>query len=733
MNNISVNDITDLFDRQIAGWKVAADNYAALETVITKTVDVDGMTWNVQFNPARAVSTLARVSDGKVDRPCFLCRDNRPEQQMELKWKRYSILVNPYPIFPRHFTVVSGDHEPQLLGDRLSDMINLAGSLPGYVVFYNGARCGASAPDHMHFQIGNLDFLPLDRNIENSRKGIRANCNGAILTVADCGFMKMIVIDGKRADDIETLYRFQALPIAPGESEPRMNIMCYMRDDGKIRLVIIPRTAHRPQCYNRGEDSLLVSPGAVDVSGVAITVRPEDFGRLDADMLREILSDVGYVDDIAISQPVVNVGIMSSDRISIAEVSRDSGEYVKRHVFTVDKGVMMCDGSPVGCDRMILEPCGGDSVFELSDVTIGVGFHWQRLERQRFAGRMRLMLSAGKIVVINEVAVEEYLKSVISSEMSATSSLELLKAHAVISRSWLMAQIINRNISGDRIVENIPVADVDGDEIIKWYDREEHQLFDVCADDHCQRYQGVTRQTSPLVDEAVAATSGEVITSDDELCDARFSKCCGGVFEQFENCWDNTPKSYLAARRDCRCESDYPDLTDETEARKWILSRPESFCNTSDSAILGQVLNNYDRETVDFYRWRVEYDSVVLAQLIAKRSGIDFGEIIDIIPVERGTSGRIIKLRIVGTRRTVTVGKELEIRRWLSESHLYSSAFVMDKIVDDGKTTFVLNGAGWGHGVGLCQIGAAVMGELGYDYREILRHYYKGVVITKMY
>lgn len=407
-------------------------------------------------------------------------------------------------------------------------------------------------------------------------------------------------------------------------------------------------------------------------------------------------------------------------------------------------------------DELSFAPLHEDTsaYFELKDVTIGINFHWERKEVQRFGGTLRIIIEEEKLTAVNVIPIEEYLASVISSEMSATASLELLKAHAVISRSWLMDKlgVKNQEAGSSRHSETAASSSfVPSDSsIIKWYDHEAHHNFDVCADDHCQRYQGITRASTPQAIEAVTSTRGEVLMHDGKICDARFSKCCGGAFEEFQNCWENVRHPYLIAGRDCKTEaslpeqtslsnhSSLPDLTIETEANKWIRTSPAAFCNTQDKQVLGQVLNNYDQETPDFYRWKVSYSQQELSELIRKRSGIDFGEIIDLIPVERGASGRIVRLKIVGTLRTVTIGKELEIRRTLSSSHLYSSAFVIDKEYQEGgnekiPSRFFIIGAGWGHGVGLCQIGAAMMGEQGYNYKEILSHYYPGSSLEKQY
>ncbi len=393
-------------------------------------------------------------------------------------------------------------------------------------------------------------------------------------------------------------------------------------------------------------------------------------------------------------------------------------------------------------------PVGGGGAFTLHDVTIGVHFHWERKEDQTFKGDLRLIIEdtditglpltneAGErqqvVTAIDILGVEDYLTSVISSEMSATSAMELLKAHAVISRSWVLRPILNP-ASPDTANLSPSMGESEG-AIIKWYERDAHVNFNVCADDHCQRYQGITRQTSDNVRTAIEATWGEVLTYDGKVCDARFYKSCGGATELFHNCWADEEHPYLQAVHDV-AEKNLPDLTVEENAERWIRTSPEAFCNTTDKRILSQVLNNYDQETTDFYRWTVEYTQEELSKLIHERSGIDFGEIIDLIPIRRGPSARLVELKIVGTKRTLTVGKELEIRKWLSPSHLYSSAFVVDKypLQGDRGLGFRLVGAGWGHGVGLCQIGAAVMADQGYDYKAILAHYFPGADLEQIY
>jgi len=435
--------------------------------------------------------------------------------------------------------------------------------------------------------------------------------------------------------------------------------------------------------------------------------------------------------------PRVKVGIMNEpevDFVLFGEYRLADGTIVtgEQHAEVTAEGQVAWNGTVA--DVVTFEP-SENGFFELKGVTIGVNFHWERKEDQRFSGALHLIVENGKLTAVNVLPVEDYLLSVISSEMSATASLELLKAHAVISRSWLLAQIDkNKRITEEH--EDYKACEEGGeDEMIKWYDREDHVNFDVCADDHCQRYQGITRQSTERVRDAIKATWGEVLTYGGELCDARFSKCCGGVYEEFENCWEPKHYDYLEARRDGEDEMNFPDLTKEAAAEEWILTSPKAFCNTTDKQILSQVLNNYDQETTDFYRWTVEYTQEELAALILKRSGVDYGQILDLQPVARGTSGRLYKLKIVGTKKTLTIGKELEIRRTLSPSHLYSSAFIVERhdVTDGVPGKFVLRGAGWGHGVGLCQIGAAVMGEKGHNYKEILLHYFINANITTLY
>ena len=435
-------------------------------------------------------------------------------------------------------------------------------------------------------------------------------------------------------------------------------------------------------------------------------------------------------------EPIVSVGIVSASKLCFslnAPYTVCSSQRCGKQVVELSEGRILWENALY--DELLFEPTDAQSSFTLEDVTIGVNFHWERKEAQTFLGKLRFIVQDNNICAINELPVETYLTSVISSEMRATSSLELLKAHAVISRSWLLAQMEQRKAENNN-VEKQPSFFKTNEEIVRWYDREDHKRFDVCADDHCQRYQGITKAANKHVVEAIQQTAGELLIRHGEICDARYSKCCGGAVEEFQYCWENIKKPYLQALPDTLPDSTpLPDLTDEAVARQWILSSPDAFCNTTDQKVLSQVLNDFDQETTDFYRWSQTYSQAELKQLLEEKLEVQFGDIIDLVPLSRGKSGRIYRLKIVGKERTLIIGKELEIRRALSKSHLYSSAFIVEKadIKDGVPQKFIIKGAGWGHGVGLCQIGAAMMGKQGYRYEEILLHYYKGAEITKAY
>jgi SpoIID/LytB domain protein len=439
------------------------------------------------------------------------------------------------------------------------------------------------------------------------------------------------------------------------------------------------------------------------------------------------------------TEPQISVGIMSAPEIkfSLFDTYNFDGSVLNKGEYSATLTDGRIDFNGKLYNQVLIEANDiHTNYFELKDAVIGINFHWERKEDQQFQGHLKLIVENDMITAINLVSLEDYLVSVISSEMSATSSEELLKAHSVISRSWLLAQVEKNKLLGKKD-KNYQTSFENGNEIVRWWDREDHTHFDVCADDHCQRYQGITKQSTPLVSDVIKQTYGQVMMYKNSICDTRFSKCCGGFMETFENVWEPTPHPYLVGKADSKNISlEKPDLTDEDEAIDWIKSSPAAFCNTKEARVLKQVLNDYDQETSDFYRWTVTYTQEELSALILKRSGIDYGDILELTPIERGTSGRIKRLKIVGTEQVKIIGKELEIRRTLSESHLYSSAFVVETAEENDEgipSAFTLHGAGWGHGVGLCQIGAAVMADKGYEYEDILGHYFPGATIENRY
>jgi len=423
------------------------------------------------------------------------------------------------------------------------------------------------------------------------------------------------------------------------------------------------------------------------------------------------------------TEPAIRVGIIAAPEIQFEL----KGNFLMNSEIVTPGSYSVSVEDVRGSTREYM-PQSPTSTFVLKNVTIGIGFHWEQQENQEFEGGLILQFENGLVRAVNEVPLESYLKSVISSEMSAMNDLNLLNAHAIVSRSWLLAQIQNKQ------KPKAPSFTQTDSEIVKWYDRDDHATFDVCADDHCQRYQGITKVISENAQKSIAATRGMVLMYGNEICDARFSKCCGGISEDFENVWQPVSVPYLVAVRDIESKMFHKLVRFSSEV--FLTASPEAFCNTTDPKILSQVLIDFDRKTTNFYRWKVEYSQQELSVLIAKKSGIDFGEIVDLIPLERGSSGRIIQLKIKGTNRKIIVGKELEIRKWLSESHLYSSAFVVEKLFEGNSKIpyrFILRGAGWGHGVGMCQIGAAVMSRKGYSSTQILEHYFTGSSIKSIY
>jgi SpoIID/LytB domain protein len=719
------------FERQLCSWEETRQRYRDLESVETRELVGDGMEMAVQWNPARIRSTGAKI-DAKslAERPCFLCGKNRPKEQIHrVIDKDYELLVNPYPILPIHFTIPTLKHQPQAIMSMYDEMHQLATNSPELTILYNGPKCGASAPDHAHLQAVSSNILPLQRSWQrlsrNLKEVVKTDEEEGIFQIVDSPAAAFLIRSHSQEADVQLFHRlYKYLPVQQDDTEPMMNIIMWRQGETTLS-VVFPRRKHRPECYSKeGDAQFIISPGAIDMGGLMITPREEDFRKLTPEVAMDIYREVSItpqqieevidrlqndevsacLSDQISTQPDVTVGIVSGHKISFSLNAPyiAKGEMIEgEQIVEFSEGGILWRG--VQYRELIFTPQSPTASFSLHDVTIGVNFHWERKETQVFLGTLRLIVESDKITAINQLPVEQYLASVISSEMKATAGLELLKAHAVISRSWLLAQMKRRQDNSEKKDGFFSFVKKD-DELIRWYDREDHTNFDVCADDHCQRYQGITKQTSKAVEQALEATRGCILCYGDEICDARFSKCCGGVTEEFQYCWEDTPKPYL-------------------------ISVEDPFCNTDDREVLSQVLNDYDLETNDFYRWTVEYTVDELSQLVNEKLKDDFGTITDLIPVERGKSGRIWKLKIVGTKKTMTIGKELEIRRALSETHLYSSAFDVEKT----SNGFRLNGKGWGHGVGLCQIGAAVMGQQGYKYKEILLHYYRGAEIKKIY
>ena len=727
------------FESQLQEWTMARENHEALDRVWCRELISPKLPvpLRVQCNPARLVSTGAKIDKASIAaRPCFLCTANRPKEQQALVLnEEFEWLVNPFPILPNHYTIVSKRHSPQRVLDAYDAMIQATKTLSEeYIVFYNGPKCGASAPDHLHLQAGIAKDIPL----VTYAKSIIAT--DSMQAIAPFGYLAYLIHDAEEADLFNQLY--ERLPIPEEDYEPCMNVVSYRKGD-KVSLIVIPRHAHRPYCYSKeGDAKYLISPGALDMCGLLITPRLEDYERLTTSKAIDILCEVGVR-----TEPTIDVGIMQGKEIrftlheasplplprrgdsdstghsrptllpgtyhaSIKEDTPSGKSYIiikgenTEYVIKEDKDMVTSNTAMSEAPSPLERDGERPPTFSLHGVTIGKEFHWQQQETQTFQGALILRIIDGELHAINRIAIEDYLTSVIASEMSGTSSIELLKAHAVISRSWLLAQIKGderAKMKDESTPEENSQFSTFNSQFIKWYDREAHTHFDVCADDHCQRYQGVSRKVTPQVHEAIRATRGIVLSYEGEVCDARFSKCCGGKTELYESCWDDTPHPYLS-----------------------VVDDP--FCNTDDPKILSEVLNHYDQST-DFYRWTVQYTQEELSELVRRRGGFDYGDIVDLIPIERGPSGRIVRLQIVGTKATRIIGKELEIRRTLSETHLYSSAFEAERT----KDSFILHGSGWGHGVGLCQIGAAVMGAKGYNYQEILHHYYPEATLTEWY
>ncbi len=641
----------ELFIHQLSTWKECATRYAELHGARNKTITVEGRSYTLIFNPLRMSSATAKVSNGKVDRPCFLCKKNRPPQQTEIEISpdgsefTYHLAVNPYPILPNHFTIINTNHCRQTITlQRLQDMAFMACRMQGYLIFFNGACSGASAPDHFHFQAVPQSLVPLTK---------WGTAVWDELDVQHCN-----------AEDVKIDFT----------NSDFTNILCWNNPTG-LHWWIVRRRCHRPWQYSAdNEQQVLMSPASLEFAGVVPLAREEDFEKMNADLLADIFLQCQN------REPLVDVGI-SNNNISKTD--------------------------------------NPDGTFSLHGVRIGIGFHWDQKRDFTYEGELIYKTDKNDCSkwAINRLPVEKYLRSVITSEMSATSSLQLLKAHAVISRSWLIRQMQRKHQCQQSAEHQSDCHEIISDgEILRWYDSHAHLLFDVCADDHCQRYQGIAQKNNPLVDKAIKETCGEVLFCDGEVCDARFSKCCGGMTEDYKYCWESISPSYLQA---------VPDTREDGTV----------YCETVNPEILRQVLNDYDQSTHDFHTWEAVYTQTEISELIERKLHLGLGLVQSLEVVERGLSGRISRLRIIGSKRTVIIGKELEIRKALSETHLYSSNFEISTKTDATSScqTFTLRGRGWGHGVGLCQIGAAVMGAEGCDYKTILSHYYKNTEIRKIW
>lgn len=708
---MSVSDLDKFFSDQLSVWPLASANFRSLKSAQVKDLPFNGLVLKVQHNPCRITSSTAEVDKASIEaRPCFLCVANRPEEQFHMKFEArkgrgYNIQVNPYPIFPKHLVIARDSHVPQSIARCFVDMLDISRKFPGMTVFYNGPCSGASAPDHMHFQACPSGLMPVEKAVDAgldavlaSRMAGRGRSTADMLFTgevkdAECfrytGFVRgVFALRARTAKSMAKMfYRLlDCASVADGEYEPRFNLFAWVSGVDYRVMVVFRRELRSHNYFTEGPEHLTMTFGCADIGGMIVAPVASDFEKIDGTLLD------GLLDDICLSaeqenellwrlmrpQMSIDVGIMSAPRIGFEIISDGCGP----QSVCYEDGRINYNGTlydELTFDAMTPSSLFAEPSFVLEDVTIGVNFHWQRRRRQRFAGALKFIVEGEMITAVNTVGLEDYLLSVISSEMRPSASLEFLKAHAIISRSWVLVNLRS------------------------------HERFDVCADDHCQRYQGLSTAIGDNVRRAVDETWGQVLTFDGKVCDARYSKCCGGRTEEFGTCWDGGDKPYLRSVEDAPEEG------------------ADSFCHVSDRGILSQVLNDYDLETADFYEWEQRYTEPELSSLVARKTGKDFGRILELRPLEYGKSGRIKYLEIVGTKRTETVGRELEIRRVLSGSHLKSSAFT---VLRDGGD-FLFKGRGWGHGVGLCQIGAAVMACRGYDHRQILAHYYPGTNIER--
>jgi len=758
----------------------------------------------LQFNPARESSVSAAVDAESVRRrPCFLCPAGMPAPERGLAvGADFALFANPYPIFYPHLVAVHRDHRPQRLADALEALLDLAPRLDGrFTLLYNGPACGASAPDHLHFQAIPRYSTPLETDLghlrvpflQTFRVDLHAGPDLELFTIA--GYDRsVLVLRSRTAGRLRRLLD-RLLDLMPGwtfsepastatsgrPAEPLVNLLAWS-EAGLLTLCLFPRRKHRPACYDvRNETGVLVSPGAIDLAGMIITPRRRDFESLDAAAIRQIFADVcwpaeGVADlarqavtavdhppapvppahrpDSAGSADPVGQPFPEEPRLAVGIVSgRPEVEFELRGEWRLGTDLLPPGGyrcealgqmlslagpgrlSRTGSRELDLTPQGGANTrWALAEVTIGGDFHWQRRERQEFPGALTLAADGeGALSAVNRVPLETYLECVIASEMRADAPLEFLKAHAVISRSWLLAQLAQKARPTFLPPERYPVL---AERRFRWTDRQSHSQFDVCADDHCQRYQGLGRLVRSEVSRAVAETRGQALLGGRDVCDTRFSKCCGGLSESFRNAWGDVN---LPGLEPVRCLAPdgrrIPDLTTEPTAREWIEGRPESFCHVRDPEVLRRILPDYDLETGHFYRWELSVDRPELEELIRAKAGWDPGELLELVPLQRGFSGRLVRLLLVGTRGRLVVGKELEIRRVLSPTHLFSSAFVATPEPGPGgrPRRFHFRGAGWGHGVGLCQVGAAAMACAGWRHEDILGHYFPGTSLSRLY
>lgn len=727
-----------------------------LGAVRTRQLEVEGQPVVLQFNPGRAVNSTAKVDPASIaKRKCFLCPENLPPEEKGIPFRGHMvILANPGPILPDHLVVAHRHHRPQEALEALPDIVEFAQRTDGaFTAIYNGPTSGASAPDHLHIQSVRSRRMPLETSIVNALASgapvgqLVHDGGGVQVFCGQTGGRSVIGITGAPSA-LEPVARRTLRWLAGGsDDEPRLNLIATAIDASRVLLMVLPRRAHRPAMYFApGDAKRLVSPGAIDMGGLVVTVREHDFERLTAEDVAQVFREVSrpisaealkaYLRGGSSNEPQLRVGLAqnrTSARIVLHDKFTNRGTALPADEVTVtfDDGLVTLT-HPNGeqlTGRELQFTGGKGASFTLRDMTVGVDFHWEHDEDLTFDGTLSLESRGDRFDVVNGIGVEAYLRSVIGSEMSADAPDALLQAHAIISRSWVIAQLEGAAKAGEPAPGLLPMAG-GGHRLIRWYDREDHQYFDVCADDHCQRYQGVTRTSTAAAVAAVKATRGQVLKFDHKICDARFSKCCGGMTEPFETTWANTVVPYLKAVPDTRGAPTWAQpLTQEVFAESFIRGNPPAWCNTTDRALLDQVLPALDHATTEFYRWETTITREQVRNWVKEKVGLDLGPIQALEPIRRGPSSRLMELAIVGEFDRLHVGKELEIRRLLSDSHLYSSAFV----VDTTEEGFRLRGAGWGHGVGLCQIGAAVMAADGHSAEAILAHYFRGATVETLY